>query len=105
MKRVATLALCLFAGMSLAAEAANAPSFGRASEAARKALPQYVHFSCTRGPAPVMRCDMLRERAGWRYVRTVVMRRSGKPRISRPAKLCRPAPARVNRCGFAMPRR
>lgn len=103
MKRVAILALCLIAGMAVTAEAANAPTFGRAAVEARKALPTYVHFSCTRGSGPVVTCEMLREAKGWRYVRSVAVRRSGKPRVGRETKLCRTAPAKANRCGFPMP--
>lgn len=105
MKLAAILALCFVAAMTVSAQAANAPTFGSAASDARKALPRYVHFSCTRGAGPVVSCEMLREARGWRYVRTVAVRRSGKPRIGRESRLCRIAPAKINRCGFRMPRR
>lgn len=104
MTRTAVLALCLFALIVSTAQSASAPRFAVAAKEARKALPSYVLFSCTRSGA-VVSCDMLRDARGWRYVRTVVVRRSSKPRVGKARKLCRVAPANTGRCGFNLPRR
>ena len=104
MKKVALLVLCLLVVTTASAQAASAPSFAKARAAARAALPSYTLFSCTRGPGPVASCDMMRDARGWRHVRAVTVRRSGKPRVGGSRKLCRLAPARKNRCGFDLPR-
>lgn len=105
MTKVIVLALCLFAIVSVPAQSASAPTFAEARADARKALPSHVLFSCTRGRGAVVNCDMLRDAGGWRHVRTVAVRRSGRPKVGAARKLCRLAPARTGRCGFARPSR
>lgn len=104
--RMATLiALCLLILTTASAQAESPPSFAKARAAARAALPEYTLFSCTRGTGRVVTCEMMRDTRGWRYVRTVAVRKSGKPRVGVARKLCRLPPARRNRCGFSLPRR
>jgi hypothetical protein len=105
MKRLVTLLLCLSLLLAAEAQAAKGPSFAKARAAARKALPTYVLFSCTRASRPVVQCDMMRDGRRWRFVRTVSVRKSGKPRVTRKSKLCRLAPAKTERCTFKLPPR
>ena len=105
MKKFALLLLCFFVLISVEAQAAKGPSFGKARAAARQALPKYVLFSCTRASKRVVRCDMMRDGRRWRFVRTVTVRKSGKPTVTRASKLCRLAPSKTDRCSFKLPRR